>query len=286
MKKIYWKFVLDVILGIIFALLFNHRILGGLSFHETAGLAVGFAVIFHILLNFRWIKNTTRSIFSKKLNARTRIGYFLNLLLLADLVIIIISGIFISKVLFPAFPLQSNFFNPSTHIAASYLILALIGIHLGLHWRWVMNLFKKIFRIKKVGNVAKYAIRIMAALVFAIGLYYAASVSYFQTVAQMVGAGSSALYESSQSLEHEDEGDGNHSGNYYSDSGGADRNSSGRAQRGSGGLAGGSSANPAGVLVKYFSMISVFSVPVYYTEKILLLKKSKKLPKAMIEKEI
>lgn len=87
-------------------------------------------------------------------------------------------------------------------------------------------------------------------------------------------------------MEHEDEGDGNHSGNYYSDSGGADRNSSGRAQRGSGGLAGGSSANPAGVLVKYFSMISVFSVPVYYTEKILLLKKSKKLPKAMIEKEI
>ena len=53
-------------MALTFALLFNPRVLGGLTFHETAGLAIGAAILTHILLNYRWVKNVTLKIFDQK----------------------------------------------------------------------------------------------------------------------------------------------------------------------------------------------------------------------------
>ncbi|MHC1681522.1 MAG: hypothetical protein AB6733_00955 [Clostridiaceae bacterium] len=72
MKKInFIKISLDLIMGIIFALLFNKNVLGGLTFHEIAGLAMGFAVLVHILLNWKWVINVFKKIV--KLNQTNKI---------------------------------------------------------------------------------------------------------------------------------------------------------------------------------------------------------------------
>jgi|GEM_PF-4962633 len=100
MKKNVLKLALDIIMGIVFALLFNVQILGGLPLHEIAGLAIGGAVLFHLLLNAKWIRKVTTGIFNPKTKAKTRFEYILDTLLLIDLATIIISGIFFRGTLY------------------------------------------------------------------------------------------------------------------------------------------------------------------------------------------
>lgn len=279
MKKInYIKFVLDLILGIIFSLLFNHRVLGGVNFHETAGLAIGFAVLLHILLNAKWVKMVTLSIFGKETQKKTRIKYILNILLLLDLIIIVISGIFISKFLFPNLHMQNGFFNQETHIAASYIGLGLIGIHIGLHWRWAMGVFKKIFRIKKAGKLRGYVAKAVAVLVFAFGIYSMIYAHYFQNAAQIFQVNASAEYEYSQVSNGEEGGKGNHFRNFPDDidDDSGYKNGSGNSY---GGLEGGVGADPVSVSTTYLSIMAVFAIVTYYIDESSWLRKKTNSPK-------
>lgn len=295
MKKInYTKLILDLVLGTVFALLFNHRVFGGLNFHEIAGLAIGFAVLVHLLLNAKWIKNVTSLIFSKKITIKTRIGYILNILLFLDFAIIIISGIFISKILFPNSNIQNSFFNQRTHVAASYIALGLIGIHVGLHWHWVISVIKKIFKIGETKKAVGYVARVIAILVLAFGIYNIVSIGYFQHAAQMFSVSSSSSYQHSQSQGFNQQGGQNDGAAYYhrgssnnnANSGGAAYNHSGPSNGNSGGTGrpsyvnngGGAPAvvNPVSVLATYLSVMAVFAVCVYYVDQILLNSKRRK----------
>ncbi|GAA3319755.1 hypothetical protein GCM10020331_027950 [Ectobacillus funiculus] len=47
MKKVtYVKFAIDIVMAVVFVLLFNKQVLGGMTFHEIAGLAI--AAIFFL----------------------------------------------------------------------------------------------------------------------------------------------------------------------------------------------------------------------------------------------
>lgn len=103
-KKLpYVKLTLDILMGMTFALLFNKMVLGGLTFHEIAGTAIGFAVLAHVLLNVNYVKKITLRLFNKSLPGKTRLGYALNVLLLLSMIFILFSGFVISRVLFPNF---------------------------------------------------------------------------------------------------------------------------------------------------------------------------------------
>lgn len=181
MKKLnYVKFSLDILMAILFTLLFK-KMLFGIKFHEIAGLAIGGVVLVHCILNSKWIKAITIKLFSEKITIRTRIVYLLDLLLLIDVAVIILSGIFISKVVFPNLRLESIPSLKGIHISASYIILMIIGIHLGLHWNWVMSIFKKIFKIPQ-NKILTYLSKALAVLVLLFGLYSLNSVGYFSRI--------------------------------------------------------------------------------------------------------
>lgn len=172
MRKInYLKFALDLLMGITFVLLFNKRVIAGLTFHEIAGVAIGVAFITHMLLNWRWIKNVTFKIFDRKLTAKTRVSYFLNLLLFILMMFIIVSGIFISRVLFPNITIGNEHWFQLTHISVSFLTLIIVGVHVGLHWRWVMNIWTRMLALKNIMPWAGIALKIAAAVLFLFGAY-------------------------------------------------------------------------------------------------------------------
>lgn len=284
MKKTnFIKFTLDIIMGFIFALLFNKSVLGGLSFHETAGLTVGFAVLVHIILNWKWVKNVTLSIFNKKIVFKTRIGYILNILLLLDIAMIIISGVSISKVITPGLGIQNNLLNQRTHIALAYLALTLIGIHIGLHWKWVMNVFKKILNVSKVNKISVYIAKIAVVLVLAFGIYSMVSVNYFSKIT----IGAPAAFEQNQRMRI----DSQFQGLPQNEKGinGADQNkgridaSNGKINRQDNFQGHGremrngkeiGSANILNVLITYLSIMGVFTILTYYIEKLLLSRKT------------
>lgn len=133
------KFSLSLALTLVMLLLMDPRSFYGIVFHEWAGLLIGVFFIVHKVLNWTWIKRVTVSFFRKTPN-RARINYILDILLLAGLVLMILSGIAIARAIdFSWLNLGgSRFFWRVMHTSSSFLTLALFGIHLGLHWNWVL----------------------------------------------------------------------------------------------------------------------------------------------------
>jgi hypothetical protein len=141
------KFVLNLALAIVFLLLMDPRSFLNLAFHEWAGLIIGLFFLLHKILNWGWIKKVTVSLFRRG-PAKARINYILDILLLAGITLMILSGIAISRTIDFSW-LQiggSHFFWRAMHVSSSMLTLVLFGIHLGLHWNWVLQRlnFKKI----------------------------------------------------------------------------------------------------------------------------------------------
>mgnify|MGYP001774499454 CR=1 FL=1 len=81
---------------------------------------------------------------------RARLNYILDVLLLAGVVLMILSGIAIARTIdFSWMNLGgSGMFWRVMHTSSSFITLALFGIHLGLHWKWVQLRFK----FKKVAS--------------------------------------------------------------------------------------------------------------------------------------
>lgn len=181
MKKInYVKITLDILMALVFVLLFNKNAIAGLTFHEIAGLAIGVFFIIHIVINFKWVKQVTINFFNSKMKLKTRIGYIVDLLLLIDMALIIGTGISISKVLFSGIFKSAG--NQSLHISLSYIALMLIGIHIGLNWGWVINVFKNTFKMSKKGLTCKIINAVLVISLFAFGSYNIYSNSYFSKI--------------------------------------------------------------------------------------------------------
>lgn len=137
-----FKFFLSFVLTIVTLLLMDPRSFYGLPFHEWAGLIIGLFFILHKILNWGWIKKVTLFFFTKT-TWRARLNYAIDIILLAGLTLMILSGVAISRTIdFSWLNLgaSTNFWRVM-HTSSSLITLALFGIHLGLHWNWVLNVF-------------------------------------------------------------------------------------------------------------------------------------------------
>jgi hypothetical protein len=133
------KFILNLSLAVVMLLLMDPRSFYGISFHEWAGLVIALFFILHKILNWGWIKKVTVGFFGKA-PGRARINYILDVLLLVGLVLMVLSGIAIARTIdFSWLGLGgSRIFWRVMHTSSSLITLALFGIHLGLHWNWVL----------------------------------------------------------------------------------------------------------------------------------------------------
>jgi hypothetical protein len=297
----YVKFGLDILMAVTFVLFFNKQVLGGLTFHEIAGLAIAAVFFTHIALNWRWVKNVTVKLFDRKLPFKTKFGYVLNLLLLITMAFIIISGILVSHIVFPNINVTNERWFQMAHISISYLVLILVAAHVGLHWKWVMNVFQKIVKIKShkkgLGLVTKVAT--VALLVF--GSYQIYSTNFLTNL-----QGVASVFTSSSEMPGMEKGqfepgtapsgdfsggsgrptppDGGLSGEagQFERATASDGAFSGQGDRlarsgfeGRGGEAG--SANALEIIIQYFSIMSVFIILIYYLEKLIMMRKKKRM---------
>lgn len=113
----------------------------GLSIHEWLSLGLAVVNIVHLLLNWSWITTITRRLFSKTLTWKQRFGYVLNVLLFIDFVVIMVTGLAISEVALPQLGLQlpRSMAWRGIHGLASDVGVIILGLHLGLHWQWLVG---------------------------------------------------------------------------------------------------------------------------------------------------
>ena len=177
------KLGIDLIMVVAFVLLFDHLIFGGSMFHEIVGLAIYGVVVTHLLLNARWVKSVTLKVFSRKLPNKTRISYFLNVLLFVCVTFIVFSGVVISKSLFPGINLGNEMWFKLTHTSVSFFSLIIIGIHLGLNWPWVMNQVKNLLGIQLTKTLLQAIVRIAVITILIFGSYQIYATSFVSKLA-------------------------------------------------------------------------------------------------------
>lgn len=133
------KIAIDMLMTVLLAALMAYPITGQLA-HEWAGAGMLLLFIAHHMLNRHWFKTLGRG----KYNALRAAQTAADLLLLADMLALMFSGIRLSRYVFSFLPgLGSAATARRLHMLASYWGLVLMGLHLGLHWGMMTALFRR-----------------------------------------------------------------------------------------------------------------------------------------------
>lgn len=166
------KILLDVFMAVVLALLYNAHVLT-LRFHEVAGIAILFVFLVHVLLNRAWVVKFGRRLFAKETPRRTKFSYWCSIALAVCFILIVVSGILISKSLFRQWfndmgiQPTTSFWRP-VHLFCSALSLALVGIHIGLYWDMVKSFFRKYIKLPKRTAKVVCTVVLLAMLVWGV----------------------------------------------------------------------------------------------------------------------
>lgn len=269
MKKNYTKIVLDLMMAITFVLLMNPRVLDGLPFHEIAGLIIGVAILVHIGLNFRWVINTTKKIFDSKLPNKTRFSYLLNILLLISMATVIVTGILISRVVLPSLAVQGNHSIRGLHSFSADATLALVGLHIGVHWQWIMSICKRAFKSKE----GKLRRGVIASVVLSLAILVG-GIQWFASTS----TSSKGDFNPKQMQQITQSSNNSNIGNITASTQQGPPDGDFREGKfdGRGGHEGhGGGSNPFLVILNYFGIWAVIIIPTYFLEKRFLRNKRK-----------
>lgn len=136
--------LVDVVIFVAFLVVTAPR-LSGLAIHEWLGIAFAAAIVTHLLLHWSWIVQVTRRFFGKA-TWSARLNYVLNGLLFVAMTVVIVTGLLISE---EALPLMGISFAHDglwlrLHRLGSDLTILITGLHVALHWRWIVNTTRRL----------------------------------------------------------------------------------------------------------------------------------------------
>lgn len=143
------RYVMDVLLLISFMIVSAPQATG-IAGHEW--LSVVFIVPFaiHLLLHWDWLLQSFKRLFTK-ISAKERFNLIWNYLIYLMMLFVFVSGFLVSVALFPALDIEIQIqdFWSKTHHDSATLIMPMLGVHLALHWSWIVKLTKR-FTAKQV----------------------------------------------------------------------------------------------------------------------------------------
>ena len=142
-KKDKINLIMDIICLVVYLVVANPA-WTGIGVHEWLSLAVFVVLFVHVLFHMDWVIKTTKLAFTKPSWVTTG-NWVLNTLLAISLVLCTISGLLISGDVLPAFGMYATgyYFWDPLHAFSAKLLLALIIVHVVIHWRWIFSWFKK-----------------------------------------------------------------------------------------------------------------------------------------------
>lgn len=119
-------------------------ILTGLPIHEWLSLGLWAGVVLHLLLHWDWTLNALRRIVSR-FPAAARLNLWLAFVLFVDMTAVMLSGVLISRVALPALGIDLRGDRTWTllhRLSADWLVF-LVGLHVALHWRWILTTIRR-----------------------------------------------------------------------------------------------------------------------------------------------
>lgn len=111
----------------------------GIAIHKWLGIAFGAAIVTHLVLHWSWIVGVTRRLFDRATGS-ARINYALNVLLFVLMTVVVFTGLIISETALPwiGIHMQPDRVWRQIHHLVSDASVFLIGLHIALHWNWII----------------------------------------------------------------------------------------------------------------------------------------------------
>ncbi len=140
-KKI--NIVLDAAILIVFLVVYDPKFTGQ-TIHEWLSLALAAASIAHIVLHWDWIIQMGGRYF-KKLWHSSRLNFAVDALLFVGSIMLMLSGILISKSISGTFGLKlnSSMIWKLVHSTSAEICVVMVGLHFALHWKWVLETVRR-----------------------------------------------------------------------------------------------------------------------------------------------
>lgn len=138
-----FRLYVDLVLFAIYILV-NIPQATGIGIHEWASVLFIVPMLVHILLDWKWIVSVTKRMFGK-LPGEVRTNHILDLIIFVMMVLALFTGFLISEAALPALgiPIIIDPFWSSMHDLTANLTMLLIGIHLAMHWGWIVKSIKR-----------------------------------------------------------------------------------------------------------------------------------------------
>lgn len=134
-------------------------VLTGIALHEWLGIILIVALLAHLLLSWTWIVAVLHRFFAS-LTPLVRINAVLNLLLFIISVVVLATGLMISVVALPFFGVHPfpTVFLRLLHLVSADMLLIVVGLHLGLNWKWIMAALRKHLAAPVFGRAGRLAL--------------------------------------------------------------------------------------------------------------------------------
>jgi hypothetical protein len=115
----------------------------GTPLHEWLSIAAALIAFIHLVRHWDWTVHVTQRVL-RKLGAASRLNFAVDVALLVAFVTVFMSGLAVSRsALKPLGRIVSETSMwHAVHSQSSTVLLALMGLHLGLHWHWLVSTFR------------------------------------------------------------------------------------------------------------------------------------------------
>lgn len=161
------KIAIDVLMTSLLVVLMAYPVTGQVV-HEWVGAGMLLLFIAHHVLNSHWYRGLGKG----RYNGLRIVQTGIDLLLLADMLALMVSGIRMSRYVFTFLPgFGSIALARRLHLLASYWGFVLMSVHLGLHWSMVTGMLRPM-----TGKPSKEQTAIARCVGLMIGLYGAYSI--------------------------------------------------------------------------------------------------------------
>lgn len=115
----------------------------GITVHEWLSLAIFVPTVIHLAVNWDWVLRVVAR-FLGKVRAASRVNLLVDALLFVATVTVMLSGLMVSQAIASALGVTVV---PSAawHLAHAFsarAVIALMGVHFALHWRWIARVVR------------------------------------------------------------------------------------------------------------------------------------------------
>jgi hypothetical protein len=126
--------------------------------HEVIGTGMFLLLVAHGTFHRRWFGTVT----SRQRERAGRLNLALTLLLLVAMLLLLISGLYISRTVLGSMALTDVVMARQVHTMAAHWVVLLVAVHIGMRWTIVMGALRRSLRLKASSRTRTVVLRVLA----------------------------------------------------------------------------------------------------------------------------